>query len=62
LIYSPLGNWEHPLFLRNPEFLTMSADERDERDELTSESEALHREIGESGELIVTAAHRRPAW
>jgi hypothetical protein len=57
LIYSNPENWEHPLFLRNPEFLAMPVEERDE---LTRRSEALHREITESGELVVAAALADP--
>jgi hypothetical protein len=53
LIYSNPENWEHPMFLRNPQFLAMPAEERDE---LTRQSKALHREITESGELVVAAA------
>jgi hypothetical protein len=58
LIYSNPENWEHPMFLRDPEFLAMPADERDE---LTRRSEALHREISESGELVVAVALADPA-
>jgi hypothetical protein len=50
-------NWEHPLFLRNPQFLALPPEERDE---LARQSEALHREITESGELIVAAAPAAP--
>lgn len=57
LIYSNPENWEHPLFLRNPEFLAMPAEERDE---LTKRAEALHREISESGELVVAEALADP--
>lgn len=57
LIYGNPENWEHPLFLRNPEFLAMPADEREE---LTRQSEALHREIRESGEFVVGVALADP--
>lgn len=57
LIYSNPENWEHPMFLRSPEFLAMSGEERDE---LTRQAEALHREITESGELVVGAALADP--
>lgn len=57
LIYSNPENWEHPMFLRNPEFLAMPAAERDA---LTEQSDALHREITESGELLVAAALADP--
>ncbi|RKR86718.1 hypothetical protein BDK92_0983 [Micromonospora pisi] len=57
LIYSNPENWEHPMFLRNPEFLAMPAAEREA---LTRQSEDLHREISESGELLVAAALADP--
>lgn len=57
LIYSNPENWEHPLFLRNPEFLAMSAVEQET---LSAQSDALHREIVESGELLVAAALADP--
>jgi hypothetical protein len=57
LIYSNQENWEHPLFLRHPEFLAMPSKERDE---LTRQAEALHREIIESGELVVGEALADP--
>jgi hypothetical protein len=57
LIYSNPENWEHPMFLRTPEFLAMS---QDERDELARQAEALHKEITESGELVVGAALADP--
>jgi hypothetical protein len=58
LIYSNPQNWEHPLFLRNPDFLAMPAEEREE---LTRRSEALRREIAESGELVTVEALADPA-
>lgn len=58
LIYSNPENWEHPLFLRNPEFLAMPVDERAE---LTRQAEALHRELTQSGELIMVEALAAPA-
>jgi hypothetical protein len=57
LIYGNQENWEHPLFLRNPEFLAMPAQARDE---LTRRAEALHREIRESGEFIAGEALADP--
>ncbi|MEU3271318.1 YciI family protein [Saccharomonospora sp. NPDC006951] len=57
LIYSNPENWEHPMFLRNPEFLAMPAAEREA---LTGQSDALHQEITESGELLVAAALADP--
>lgn len=57
LIYSNPESWEHPMFLRTPEFLAMS---QDERDEMIRQAEALHKEITESGELVVGAALADP--
>jgi len=57
LIYSNPENWEHPLFLRNPEYLAMPLRQRDE---LARQAEALHQEITESGELVVAAALADP--
>ncbi|MGW4461162.1 YciI family protein [Micromonospora sp. NBC_01796] len=57
LIYSNPENWEHPMFLRNPEFLAMPAAEREA---LTEQAEALGREISESDELVVAAALADP--
>jgi hypothetical protein len=57
LIYSNPDNWEHPLFLRDPRFLAMP---EHERDELTRQAEVMHREITESGELIIAAALADP--
>lgn len=58
LISSNPENWEHPLFLRHPEFLEMS---EADRETLTRQSDALHREITESGELLEAAALANPA-
>ena len=57
LIYSNPENWEHPMFLRNPDFLAMP---EDERAELAGQAEALRKEITESGELIVGVALADP--
>jgi hypothetical protein len=57
LIYSNPESWEHPLFLRSSEFLALPAEEREA---LTRQSEALHREISESGELLVATALADP--
>ncbi|MFK3985652.1 YciI family protein [Micromonospora sp. NPDC050397] len=57
LIHSNPENWEHPMFLRNPEFLAMP---EAEREALTRQSDDLHREISESGELLVAAALADP--
>jgi hypothetical protein len=57
LIYGNQENWEHPLFLRNPQFLALPPEEREE---LARQSQALHREITETGELIVAAGLADP--
>jgi hypothetical protein len=57
LIYSNPESWEHPMFLRTPEFLAMPGDERDA---LTRQAEALHKEITESGELVAGVALADP--
>ena len=57
LIYSNPENWEHPLFLRNPEYLAMPPRQRDE---LARQAEALRQEITESGEMVVAAALADP--
>lgn len=57
LIYSNPENWEHPVFLRNPEFLAMPAAEREA---LVEQSEVLRRETSESGEFLVAAALADP--
>jgi hypothetical protein len=57
MIYSNPENWEHPIFLRSPGFLAMSDEERTA---LCEQSDALHQEIAESGELLVAAALADP--
>jgi len=57
LIYSNPKSWEHPIFLRTPEFLALSPAERDE---LSRQAEELHREITESGEFVVGTALADP--
>ena len=57
LIYSNPESWEHPLFLRNPEFLAMPVEERAQ---LTRQAEALRQELAESGELIMVEALADP--
>ncbi|MBO2451575.1 YciI family protein [Actinomadura barringtoniae] len=57
LVYGNPENWEHPMFLRNPEFLALP---EEERAELTRQAEDLHKEITESGELLVGAALADP--
>ncbi|GAA2119309.1 YciI family protein [Actinomadura alba] len=49
LIYSNPESWEHPIFQRDPRFLALS---QDERDELLRDDEALYKEFTESGELV----------
>ncbi len=58
LIYSNPESWEHPMFLRNPGFLALP---KDEREQLAEQAEELRREITESGELVVGAALADPA-
>ncbi|GAA3106806.1 YciI family protein [Streptosporangium carneum] len=58
LIYSNPENWEHPMFSRRPEFLSLP---EKERDELTRQAEALRGEIVESGELVAGMALADPA-
>jgi hypothetical protein len=58
LIYSNPENWEHPLFLRNPEFLALPVEEREE---LARQAEELRQEMTESGELVVASALADPA-
>ncbi|TDB85330.1 YciI family protein [Actinomadura sp. 7K534] len=53
LIYSNAENWEHPLFLRDPAFLALPAEERDA---LAARAEELFTEISESGELVAGTA------
>ncbi|MPZ84852.1 MAG: YciI family protein [Actinophytocola sp.] len=57
LIYGNTENWGHPMFLRNPAFLALPANERAE---LARQAEALREEITESGELVVGAALADP--
>ncbi|HEU5155490.1 MAG TPA: YciI family protein [Streptosporangiaceae bacterium] len=49
LIYGNQENWEHPLFVRHPDFLALPAGEQEE---LTRQAAALRRELTESGELL----------
>jgi hypothetical protein len=58
LIYSNPENWEHPLFLRHPDYLALPAAQREE---LARQAQAGHREITESGELIAGEALASPA-
>lgn len=57
LIYGNPENWEHPLFLRDPRFLALPADEREE---LTRQVEAMQHEIAESGEFVAGEALADP--
>ncbi|WP_345366462.1 YciI family protein [Saccharopolyspora cebuensis] len=58
LIYSNPENWEHPTYLRAPEFLALP---EEERAELTRQAEAGHAEITESGELLGGQALAAPS-
>ncbi|MFD9963528.1 YciI family protein [Amycolatopsis sp. NPDC058986] len=49
MIYSNPKSWGHPIFLRVPEALAMSGEERDA---MSGQFEELLREIVESGELV----------
>lgn len=57
LIHSNSKNWEHPMFLRSPEFLALPPEERDE---LTRQARDLHRDLTESGELVMAEALADP--
>ncbi|WP_433328123.1 YciI family protein [Spirillospora sp. CA-294931] len=57
MIYSNAENWGHPIFLREPEALAMT---RDEREAMSGEFEALLKEITESGELVTGEALADP--
>ncbi|TMR09879.1 YciI family protein [Nonomuraea turkmeniaca] len=49
MIYTSAQTWGHPAFLRTPEALSMS---EEDRAGLTAQAEALIEEIVESGELV----------
>jgi hypothetical protein len=57
LIYTNPQNWQHPMFLRNPEYLALP---EEERAELAGQADALFRELTESGELVVGTALADP--
>ncbi|GAA4099369.1 MULTISPECIES: YciI family protein [Actinomadura] len=57
LIYSNPENWEHPLYLRDPRFLALP---EEEREELTRQADRLWEEIIESGELVSGTALADP--
>ncbi|MFI0450106.1 YciI family protein [Actinomadura sp. 6N118] len=57
LVYSNPENWEHPMFLRDPQFLALP---QEERDKLTRQADDLYKEITESGELVVGTALADP--
>lgn len=59
LVYSSdPERWEHPMFLRNPEFRALPPEERAQ---LTRQADELWREIVESGELVEGTALADPA-
>lgn len=57
LIYTNAENWEHPIYLRDPLFLALP---KEERDELERQSDALRDELLESGEFVVGTALAAP--
>jgi hypothetical protein len=57
LIYSNPETWEHPLFMHDPAFLALP---QAEREELIGRWKGLHRQITESGELVVGVALADP--
>lgn len=57
LVYSNPENWEHPMFLRDPQFLALP---QEQRDKLTRQADDLYKEITESGELVVGTALADP--
>ncbi|QXJ19597.1 YciI family protein [Actinomadura graeca] len=57
LIYGNPENWEHPLFLRHPDFLALPPEEREA---LAARGEALLEEIRGSGELVEGVALADP--
>jgi hypothetical protein len=57
LVYSNPENWEHPMFLRDPQFLALP---QEQRDELTRQADDLYKEITESGELVTGTALADP--
>lgn len=57
LIYSNPQNWEHPMYLRDPQFLALP---EDEREALTKQANDVFEEIKESGELVLGAALADP--
>lgn len=58
LIYCNPENWEHPVFLHNPEFLALP---QAEREALARQSDELFKEISESGEMVVGTPLADPA-
>jgi len=58
MIYSNPETWEHPMFLRHPDFLALP---ESERAELARQGDALFAEIVESGELVDGVALADPA-
>jgi len=57
LVYTNARNWEHPIFLRDPSFLALP---QEERDELVRRSEGLREELVASGEFVAGTALAAP--
>jgi len=58
MIYGNPRNWEHPMFLHDPGFLALPAEERAE---LVRQAEELRREVAETGEFVAGVALADPA-
>jgi len=57
MIYANPENWEHPMFLHNPDFLALS---QEERDEMVRQVDELREEITRSGEFVEGVALADP--
>lgn len=57
MIYANPRNWEHPMFLHNPEFLALP---QEERDEVARAADELREEIIRSGEFVEGVALADP--
>lgn len=58
MIYSNPENWEHPMFHREPGFLALS---QEEREEVIRQADEVWQEINQSGELLGGFALADPA-
>jgi len=58
LIYTNAENWQHPIYLRHPDFLALP---QEERDEINKHADELFEEITTSGEFVVGSALAEPA-